>query len=869
MLAVISRVRKATTRSLSTKYALLFALLVVATVTVVLVSAGMITFGQSEAVRYQVLEAVANSQALNEERELRRTGAYLSQRLRAPLARRDIKQVEQQIEEVETWLPIATFVIADAEGRILTDGTVGNRRRMDKISLPEELLARKTAMLVDAQGKELQFAVGDSSKILGYGKISLTGSASGTALEALDLRLYQVWNSHAAFLIGIGAIALALVLCVAVVLIFILSRSLANPLREMIRAAQDYAAGNMDTELPVRSDDELGQLARALNAMAADLKKKGGLLTRAQEIANLGSWEWDIPSKQLSWSRQALRILGYRRTRDDPSFEQLLRHLARADRARFVRLLRHPESSRSFAFDCSFRRNDGTLRLIRVRGQRNPEKIPGRISWAGTVQDVTEQKAAEDKLDYLANYDTLTGLPNRHRFQHRLQQAIAHAQQQGSRLALLFLDLDRFKGINDALGHAAGDDVLKLAATRLRQTIRDSDTVARLGGDEFTIILQNIGDRSDVVTIAQRIVATVSETFTLAGETDLSTSCSVGITLYPDDGLDLATLLKNADAAMYRSKAEGRGHYRFYMPEMNREAQERLTLENQLRTAVRNKDFALHYQPQLSLRTGELRGAEALLRWRTEVGLIPPNKFIPVLEQAGLIQDLTAWIIESACRQVRSWHDSGSPGIRIAINLSARQFQQRDLALVIDGILRRTGVAPKYLELEITESVLLDHDAIHPIARELVAMGLRLTIDDFGTGYCSLSYLKELSAHALKIDRSFVHDIPADQDDCAISSAIINLSSSLGLEVVAEGVETAEQWAFLRLGGCNLMQGYFAAEPLAPGEFKSWLETQCRRVGDRYFWGSVPPTAERPLIREFRASARHAVPGGERILRSP
>lgn len=866
MFSLIPRIQKASARSVSTKYALLFALLVVATVTIVLVSAGMITFGQSEAVRYQVLEAVANAQALNEERELRQAGAYLSRRLRTPLARGDIAQLEREIEEAEIWLPVSEFLIADAEGQILTDGSGENSRRGEKIALPGELHARKTAIRVDLGGKQLQFAVGDGPTILGYGSILLTGSATGASLDALDLRLYQVWSSHAAFLIGIGAIALALVLCVAVTMIFVLSRFLANPLREMIRAAQDYAAGNMDTELPVRSDDELGQLARSLNAMAGDLKKKDALLSRAQEIANLGSWEWDVPNQQLRWSRQALRILGYRWPQGELSFAELFHRLARTDRARLIRLLRSPGQSRSFAFDCRFRRGDGMPRLIRVHGQRNPEPTPGHISWSGTLQDVTEQKAAEEKMDYLANYDTLTGLPNRHLFQTRLHQAIAHAEQRRSRFALLFLDLDDFKGINDALGHAAGDDVLKLAAVRLRQAIRDSDTVARLGGDEFTIILENIAGRGDVSTIAQRIVAAVSEGFALAGQTDLSTSCSVGITVYPDDALDVATLLKNADAAMYRAKGDGRGHYRFYVSSMNCEAHGRLTLENQLRAAVRNKDFTLHYQPQLSLMTGELRGVEALLRWRTDLGLVPPNTFIPVLEQAGLIQDLTAWIIESACRQVRHWHDSGFPGIRIAINLSARQFQQSDLAVVIEEILRETGVDPEYLEIEITESVLLDHDAIQPIARDLVAMGIRLTIDDFGTGYCSLSYLKALSAHALKIDRSFVHDIPADQDDCAISAAIINLSSSLGLEVVAEGVETAEQWAFLQLGGCNLMQGYFVAKPLAPCEFQSWIDTQCRRVGNRYFWGAAPSAAERPAVRDFRTSAQSRP---ERARRGP
>ncbi len=856
MASIIQRIRKAATRSISTKYALLFALLVNVTVTIILVSAGMITFGQSEAVRYQVQEAVANSQSLTDERELRRTGAFLSHRLRAPLARQNFAQLREQIEEVGAWLPVGDFVITDPEGRILTDGTVDNKRRMQKIALPPELKARKTATIVGANGKELQFAIGDASRIVGYGKLTLAGSAAKNSLESLDLRLYQVWNSYAAFLIGIGAISLALVLCLAVLLIFVLSRSLARPLHEMIRAARDYAAGNLDVELPVRSDDELGQLAKSLNAMAADLKKKGNLLTRAQEIANLGSWEWDVVNRQLSWSPQALRIMGYRSSREIPSIKQLSTHLARADRRRFITLFRAPVSADPFNFDFRFHRADGTQLLLRIHGQRNGETGQGGMSWAGTIQDVTERQAAEEKLNYLANFDALTGLPNRHMFQIRLHAAMVRAQQQNSRLALLFLDLDHFKGINDALGHAVGDDVLKLAAMRLRQTIRDSDTVARLGGDEFTIVLEHVVDHTNVATIAQRIVDTLSESFALAGERDLCTSCSVGITLYPDDGTDVITLLKNADVAMYRSKAEGRGHYRFYTPEMNREAQERLTLENQLRTAVRNKEFTLHFQPQLALASGELRGAEALLRWRTEFGLVPPCKFIPVLEESGMIQELSAWVIESACRQVRSWHDAGLSGLRIAVNLSARQFQQPGLARLIAEMLHRAGVAPDCLEIEITESVLLDPAAVNPIARDLVNMGVRLTIDDFGTGYCSLTYLKELSVNALKIDRSFIHDIPADQDDLAISSAIINLSKSLSLEVIAEGVETTEQWRFLKLGGCDLMQGFIVAKPLAPGEFSAWINTQCRRIGNRHIWHSPLLLEEQALLRDIGATAR-------------
>ena len=836
MASIIHRLTRATARSISAKYSLLFALLVIVTVTVVLVSAGTITFSQSEAVRYQVQEAVANAQAMNEERELRRTGSYLSHRLQGPLVRLDIKKLNEQIDEVSTWLPVASFLILDKQGRIITDGTAANTRRLEQTGLPSNFQFGSSVSSAQPGGRELSFVIGESGRVYGYAKVLLAGSMATKALETLDLRISEVWNYYSAFLIGIGAIALSLVLSLTVMLTFVLSRSLARPLHEMIEAARKYASGNLDVELSVRSNDELGRLAQSLNKMAADMKKTGTMLKKAQEIANLGSWEWDRRTRQPNWSPQALKILGYSSSREQPKLIGLLKRIVRHDRRPILQLLKPHVSVQPFNLDIGFRRTDGDLRLLRIHGQPLDEQAADFITWTGTLQDVTEKKAAEENLNYLANYDTLTGLPNRHMFHHRLQEAISRAAQHRSRLAVIFLDLDRFKAINDALGHSVGDDVLKLAAMRLRQTIRDTDMVARLGGDEFTIILENIVDHQNVVTIAQRIVEALSEGFALAGERDLCTSCSVGITLYPDDGTDVTALLQNADVAMYRSKAEGRGLYRFYTPDMNREAHERLTLENQLRSAIRKKEFALHFQPQLSLATGKLAGVEALLRWRTEFGLIPPGKFIPILEDSGMIQDLSGWVLENACRQIRSWHDMGLPKLRIAVNLSARQLQQPDLTGMIHDILRQTMLSPEYLEIEITESVLLDPGTINPTARELADMGVRLSIDDFGTGYCALNYLKQLSVDVIKIDRSFIRDIPKDQDDRAISEAIINLSKSLGLQVIAEGVETREQWEYLRRQGCDLMQGFLASKALPSDEFVLWTKTQCRQVADSHYW---------------------------------
>lgn len=438
--------------------------------------------------------------------------------------------------------------------------------------------------------------------------------------------------------------------------------------------------------------------------------------------------------------------------------------------------------------------------------------------------DLEERKRTERAMRHMAHHDALTDLPNRTLFRDRLTHAMAQADRYQQKLAVMFLDLDRFKAINDTLGHNVGDQLLRQAADRLRKCVRECDTVARLGGDEFTVIVEDVGDRDTAAVVAQKIIDAFSQAFHLGGH-EVFVTPSVGITLYPDDGEHLDNLLRNADAAMYRAKEYGRNNYQFYTPEMNVRARERLLLENALRRALLREEFVLHYQPRVDLRSGRVIGAEALLRWRhPELGLVPPREFVPILEETGLIIPVGEWVLREACRQNRAWQDLGLPPVRMAVNLSARQFMQRDLAGLVDLVLAETGLDAAYLELEITEQVLLEHTAGNAATLErLRALGVHIAIDDFGTGYSSLSYLKRLPIHTLKIDQSFVRDITLDSDGAAIVSAIIAMACNLRLNVLAEGVETEAQLSFLRAQGCNEIQGYSFSYPLTAQEFERLL----------------------------------------------
>ena len=471
-------------------------------------------------------------------------------------------------------------------------------------------------------------------------------------------------------------------------------------------------------------------------------------------------------------------------------------------------------------------RPDGSIRWVRDRAFpiRDAGGRPYRI--AGIAEDITDMRESEERLLYLAHYDNLTSLPNRVLFYDRLKQALSQARRNRWVTAVMFLDLDRFKNVNDTLGHGAGDLLLRQVSERLAGCVRSGDTVGRLSGYEFAIVLSNLAGPDDASLVAQKIMATLGKPFNLYGK-EVFVSASIGITLFPSDSLDQDTLIQNADTAMYRAKELGRNTFRFYTPEMNARALEKLSLESSLRRALERREFLLYYQPKASLSTGEVVGVEALLRWRhPELGLVSPVEFMPMLEETGLIIATGEWVLRTACAQIRTWQEAGIEPIPVAVNLSARQFLVKDLGAMISRILEEEGIRHDLLELEITEGSLATNaeDAASTLAY-LNSLGVRVAIDDFGTGYSSLSRLKGFPLDALKIDGSFVRDITTDADDAAITRAIITMAHSLGLAVVAEGVETEEQLAFLDANGCDEIQGYYFSTPLTAAECTAFIES--------------------------------------------
>ena len=455
---------------------------------------------------------------------------------------------------------------------------------------------------------------------------------------------------------------------------------------------------------------------------------------------------------------------------------------------------------------------------------RDDNRPVGLIAY---LTDITERKSAEERIHHLAYYDALTNLPNRTLLTKLVDQALTVAQRNRTQGCVLFIDLNRFKVINDTLGRRIGDELLREVAQRFRLALRDQDLVARLGGDEFAVGLFDIHQHYEASTVAQKLIATLVEPFYIDGH-DLRVGASIGISVYPQDGADAETLLRLADIAMYRAKqqegdAEGE-HVAFYSRDMNQGMQERMRIESGLRQALGNGQLELHYQPKFAIASGQIIGAEALVRWRhPERGLVPPAEFIPLAEATGLVVQVGEWVLETACAQAQSWKEAGLPPVRLAVNVSAREFTSALPGRVMDT-LRRYGLEPSWLELEITESTLMHNiDRVIGIMDRITALGVTLSLDDFGTGYSSLSYLKRFPIDTLKIDRSFTTGIPLDANDCAIASTIISIAQQLKHKVIAEGVETVEQLAFLKTSGCDEVQGYLFSKPLPAAEFEKAL----------------------------------------------
>lgn len=571
----------------------------------------------------------------------------------------------------------------------------------------------------------------------------------------------------------------------------------------------------------------------------AQLSRSKANLSFAQRVAEMGNWMLEMPSCQLTVSEEINRLLGLDAKSGIDSVEKLLSYVHPDDQKVVNAAMQQAiENKEDFKQEHRIIRSSGQEIVVEQQASTVTNDEGEVTQVHGIVHNITARKEVERKIRQLAYYDPLTGLPNRQLFRRNIQRLIKTSHTDESRFALLFVDLDNFKDVNDTLGHSAGDCLLQMIADYIHEGIRASDfvgivddsdadskdAISRLGGDEFTILLPNLGSINEVSTVAQRVLDKLQKPIEIEGNT-ISVTGSIGVAVYPYDGEEADALLKNADIAMYHAKQSGKNKFRFFDWEMNDRIMARVRMESDLRKALTRKEFSLHYQPKIELSTGKVTGVEALLRWsKADVGPISPMDFIPVAEESGLIVPIGEWVIEEACEQARRWKDQGLAPFVLSVNLSPVQFHSRSLADVIAKSLKYYGIEPEYFELELTESAVMENvnHAIR-IMDALKRLGVRLSIDDFGTGYSSMEYLKRFPVDVLKIDRSFVQDITTDESDAAIIKAIIALSQALNLVSIAEGVETSEQIDFLVQHNCDEVQGYFYSRPLPEEEITEYL----------------------------------------------
>ncbi len=569
---------------------------------------------------------------------------------------------------------------------------------------------------------------------------------------------------------------------------------------------------------------------------ADDLRESQMRLDKAQRIAKLGHWEWLFESDVFEWSSECKNILNVEVLGNE--LQQFLQAIHHDDRSLVTRALERARTD-SQRFNLEFRTSASSKEDVRIIHVEAENESAGQM--VGTIQDITERSNAEEQIHNLAYYDLVTGLPNRAHLYDMISLSLTQATRNQSKFALLFLDLDHFKQVNDTLGHNAGDLLLREVSSRLKEAVRKSDligrsedseaqkssveTIARLGGDEFVVLLNRIERVEDAAYVARRICKEIANIFNLDGN-EVRVTTTIGISLYPSDGDSVDQLLKHADVAMYHAKEQGRNGYQFYSQSIHQLALERFALERDLRKTLETSGFHLEYQPKVAIKHSELTGAEALVRWQhPERGRVNPADFIPLAEETGLIVPLGEWVLRTACEQMMEWMNAGIPPFIMAVNCSAIQLVRTDMAKVIKSALEATGLNPAYLEIELTESLLLQNvEEGIAILQALKDLGLHVSIDDFGTGFSSLSYLKRLPVDKLKIDQSFIKDLTTDPGDAAIVTSMITLAHNLDLTVVAEGVEDSEQLGFLKANRCDEVQGYLISRPMAADSFAEWVE---------------------------------------------
>ncbi|WP_446810918.1 putative bifunctional diguanylate cyclase/phosphodiesterase [Methylomonas sp. 2BW1-5-20] len=582
--------------------------------------------------------------------------------------------------------------------------------------------------------------------------------------------------------------------------------------------------------------NDMGEL-EALEGFIQDITRRKHSERLAQEAEDRyrsifenaieGIYQTTPAGQYLNFNPALARIYGYESTKD------LMRAISDIQRQLYVDPNKRAEyiammkiHGRVLNFEAQVYRKNGDIIWITENAHEVRDPDGKLLFYEGTVEDISERKQYEQQIEYQATHDILTGLPNRTMLADRLQQCMHFCDRYSNKLAVAFLDLDQFKLINDSMGHHVGDQLLVTMAERLAGCVRESDTVVRLGGDEFVLLLTSLQKVEDITQTMHRILAAVAAPCVIE-DRDFIVSCSIGIAMYPDDGSDPNTLLKHADSAMYKAKHSGRNNFQFYTRELNRALTARMEIEYRLRHAIENEEFILHYQPKLDFASGKICGAEALIRWQPPgESLISPLSFIPVAEETGQIEEIGRWVLINACRKSCEFQQSTGWAFPVAVNVSPRQFRQLDLINTVQSVLQITGIDPQHLELEITESSLV-HDTRHFIhtLHDLKALGVKLAIDDFGTGYSSMAYLKDFPVDRLKIDKVFVGNLETESTNMAILKAIIALGHSLGLKVVAEGVETAYQFSSLRDMGCDELQGYYFSKPLAATSFMELLRT--------------------------------------------
>ena len=652
--------------------------------------------------------------------------------------------------------------------------------------------------------------------------------------------LIAVTNRNLQMNLAIGFLGGAMLLGMA----FYISRRASVRIADLLKWSQRIADGDLSNRLVSDAGDEVGQLTNAMRDMVQNLARGRGELEKARKDAETVAEELRQYANAFRSSGQAMlisdrfnRIVDVNATftaQTGYSLDEVLGKdpkmlsSGKTSKAVYEDMWRCLQDNGYWNGELSDRKKTGEVYPKWASISAIRDEAQTVMFYIASFSDISERKANEARIEYLAHHDPLTGLINRYNLENRLDQALLSAHRDDLRVAVMFIDMDRFKTINDTLGHHVGDLLLIEVARRLRDSVRESDIVARLGGDEFIVVLTRIADEMDAAPLGDKILRSLGQTYVF-DDKELHSSPSIGIAVYPSDGEDGPTLMKNADTAMYHAKERGRNNVQYFTPAMNAAASERLGLENDLHQALRNGELHLHYQPQVCSRDGRSVGVEALARWRHPLlGDISPLKFIPISEESGLIEALGNWVLEEACRQLSAWRVEGIDDIRMAVNLSAQQLRSPGLVQSVDAVLKRHRLKGRDIELEITESVAMENPerAIGQL-QALRDLGIQLAIDDFGTGYSSLAYLKRLPIQILKLDRTFVRDIETDPSDAEISAATLALAHNLGLKVIAEGVETEAQRAYLLQHQCDFMQGYLFSKPLPAEDVLKFIRERC------------------------------------------